>query len=454
MPPLPLSLAATPPKPSEATNTKPEATKAKPESHRAQEHANASRMDHSDAALTMKLQQAQVCKIGQHSNDSDTSSNTKHSMCDNSHGTSSTSSSICSCSHVYDPGGSKFSNDNTGDGPRCSNDDANTDKSIVQLTEVNTDPTITPSPSSLLMFAPTTPIVGVPATPFLVLSATSSPLPCSTMPAAHSTSPTTTHHLPLDNHTTNCISHCYSDNDDNTDNTCKISIGSDITGSDTSSTNTSSINGSSSNHYCVGSPCGERDNNNVKGTSTHNDGNSTSSIRSPLTDCAAHSFSNSNIVYNPRGDTFSSDSIVTSSLGSNTLTYNCGGLSNNSNNSGFVHDPGSTSFSSTLDTSNAATTSDHGNHAFDPGSAPFNSSLPSLCAQHTSSTDGSSKHNNSSRSHKSKHSKSMHDLTNSLSNNSANSEPNARSFGVDSFVYDPSGSRFSSNRSSLPTLCV
>jgi hypothetical protein len=82
------------------------------------------------------------------SNDNNTNdSNSECSTHDNGLGTSSTSSSICDHSCMYDPGSSKFSNNNTGDGPRRNNDDANTDKSIVQLTEVNTDPTITPSPS-------------------------------------------------------------------------------------------------------------------------------------------------------------------------------------------------------------------------------------------------------------------------------------------------------------------
>jgi hypothetical protein len=45
-----------------------------------------------------------------------------------------------------------------------------------------------------------------------------------------------------------------------------------------------------------------------------------------------------------------------------------------------------------------------------------------------------------------------HDLTDSLSNSSAGSKANPRSFGIDSFAHDPGGSRFSSNRSSLPSL--
>jgi hypothetical protein len=181
----------------------------------------------------------------------------------------------------------------------------------------------------------------------------------------------------------------------------------------------------------------------------------------------------SNLTFDPGGSPFSNNSIGpehnASSLSSSTLMYDSSSSSNNNNGSRFMHDssgtsssnaldhasattasndhifdpgsvpshsdilsscvlhsiinhnqvldPGGTSFSSTLDTSNAATTSNHSNHAFDPGSAPFDSSLPSLCAQHTRSTDSSSKCNNGSRSHKSKHGKSMHNLTNSLSNN-------------------------------------
>jgi hypothetical protein len=88
---------------------------------------------------------------------------------------------------------------------------------------------------------------------------------------------------------------------------------------------------------------------------------------------------------------------------------------------------------------------------YNPENSPFDNNSVNSKHNTTSSANSSSKHNNGSRSNKSKHGKFMHNLTDSLSNNNADSEPNMRSFSVDSFVYDPSGSRFSSNRSSLPS---
>jgi hypothetical protein len=222
----------------------------------------ASRTDCSDAAPTMMPQQAQARDIGQHSSENDTNdSSAECSMCDNGPGTtgSCTSSSICHRSRVHEPGGSKFSNDNTGNGPQGAATDTNTDKPIFQLTKVNTDPIIIPSPSS------SSPIVSIPTAPFLALFSASSPLPCSTTPAACSASPTTTCRL--------------------FPNDCAPN---DITGSGTSSTNTSSINGSSSDHYRTHSPSDERDNSNAKGTSPRDDSNSTDSINSPLSDLAAY----------------------------------------------------------------------------------------------------------------------------------------------------------------------
>jgi hypothetical protein len=134
--------------------------------------------------------------------------------------------------------------------------------------------------------------------------------------------------LTLDDRAANCVSHRYSDNDDNTDNTGEIGVCSN-----TSSTNTSGINGSSSDRYRACSPSGERANNNVKGTSTRDDGNSAGSISSPLSDRAAHSFGNGNMVYDSDRGCFS----------------------DNSNNSGFAHDPGGTSFSNALDHANDTT---------------------------------------------------------------------------------------------------
>jgi hypothetical protein len=105
-----------PPNPSEATKTKPEATEAKYESHR--EHANASRMDHSDTALTMKPQQVQVHDSNRCSRDSNTLNNTicsnddttsdgKRSMHDKSLSTNSLYSDTGSCYHTFDPGGNR-----------------------------------------------------------------------------------------------------------------------------------------------------------------------------------------------------------------------------------------------------------------------------------------------------------------------------------------------------------
>jgi hypothetical protein len=155
--------------------------------------------------------------------------------------------------------------------------------------------------------------------------------------------------------------------------------------------------------------------------------------------CATHGFDNinSNLAFDPRGGSFSNSSVDsehnatsskdTGSLGSNTFMCNCSSFSNNSNNSWFACNPSSTSFSSTLDTSDTATTSNHSNHAFDPGGVPFNSSLPSLCAQHTSSTDLSSNSNTSSNS----------SHTANISNDCGD------------HVFDPGGAPFDSNLTSL-----
>jgi hypothetical protein len=118
--------------------------------------------------------QAQAYDISQHSSKNDTNdSSTECSMCDKSLGTtdSCTSSSICHHSYVHDLSSSKFSNDNTGNGTQDAVTDANTNKPIVQLTEINTDPIIISSPSSL------SPIVSTLTAPFLALFSASFPLP-------------------------------------------------------------------------------------------------------------------------------------------------------------------------------------------------------------------------------------------------------------------------------------
>jgi hypothetical protein len=107
--PPPLSSpAAAPPNPSEANKTKPEATEAKPESHRGQEHANTSRMDHSNAAEARKLQQAQVHDSYRRSSNSniidktiyskdDSTDNSEHSTHDDSLSPNSPNSDTGNC---------------------------------------------------------------------------------------------------------------------------------------------------------------------------------------------------------------------------------------------------------------------------------------------------------------------------------------------------------------------
>jgi hypothetical protein len=151
IPPPLSSLAAAPPNPSEATKTKPEATEAKYESHREQEHANASRMDHSDAAPTIKPQQAQVRDSDRHSSGNNISDSTTDDndtrLCDDGDaannltgrgtlggcvwecddgtcGSSSSSSLPSACATqgldsinsnlAFDPGGNPFSNNGVG----------------------------------------------------------------------------------------------------------------------------------------------------------------------------------------------------------------------------------------------------------------------------------------------------------------------------------------------------
>jgi hypothetical protein len=276
--------------PSEATISIPEATEAKPESHRGQEHTNASRMDHSNATLTMKLQQAQVHDSDQHSSNSNINDNTicsndngtdngACSMQDNSLSTNGLNSDTSNCYCMFNPGGDRPNNKHRGTST-CEDSDS---------TNFN------------------------------------------------------------DNNNTRLC---------NNGNTA-----SNVTGSGRLS--------------CLVWDCND------------NTCSSSRSNSSPPSACATYGFDsiNSNLAFDPGGSQFSNNSICsehntissmdTSSLSSNTLTYNGGGSSDNSNNSGFVHDPGSTSFSSTLNTSDAATTSNHGNHIFDPGSSSINSYIDS-----------------------------------------------------------------------------
>jgi hypothetical protein len=69
-----------------------------------------------------------------------------------------------------------------------------------------------------------------------------------------------------------------------------------------------------------------------------------------------------------------STTAAASGLSSNTLTYDCGSFSDNSNGSWFTCDPSGASFSNALDHADATTTSD--DHIFDPGGVPSHSDLP------------------------------------------------------------------------------
>jgi hypothetical protein len=109
---------------------------------------------------------------------------------------------------------------------------------------------------------------------------------------------------------------------------------------------------------------------------------------------ATHGFDNSNrnLAFDPGGSPLSNSSVESernaisnadaSSLGSNTLAYDRGGFSNNSNGSWLVCDPGGARFSNALDHADATTASDHGDHIFDPGGVPFHSGLPSSRVRH------------------------------------------------------------------------
>jgi hypothetical protein len=118
-----------PPNPSEATNTKPEATKAKPESHQAQGHANASNMDHSDAASITKPQPAQVQDSDRHNSNSNINDNTlcsiddstdngERSACDDSLSTNSPNSDTGDCYRAFDPGGDRLNDKHKGTATR------------------------------------------------------------------------------------------------------------------------------------------------------------------------------------------------------------------------------------------------------------------------------------------------------------------------------------------------